>query len=121
MRLGPAGDVSLNLILTCRQVYNEAVLVPISVNEFGLSSNWFMTDRLVKIFFLRDLIPDQSRAISTLHIRGVLRHGCVQQHIKALSGLRRLKLSFDSDMMAIRNMPDLLMTTLEDRSEKSNI
>lgn len=117
----PSGNVSLELLLTCRQIYNEAVLVPFSANEFGLPSDWFVTDGLVKILFLRDLIPDQSRAISTLHIRGVMRHGFVPQHIKSLSGLKKLKLSLDWDMLATRNMPGLLMTALEDRFEKSDV
>jgi hypothetical protein len=35
--------------------------------------------------------------------------------------LRRLKLSFDWDMLATRDMPGLLMTALEDRFEKSGV
>jgi hypothetical protein len=116
-----SGDVSLNLLLTCRQIYNEAVLVPSSNNDFGLNSNLFTSYNLTNILFLRDLIPEQIRAISTLHIRGIVRYGLVQQHIKVLSGLRRLKLSFDWNTNAIRHSPDLLMAAREDRFETSGV
>jgi hypothetical protein len=117
----PSGDVSLELLLTCRQIYNEAVLVPFSGNEFGTNINLFMPDDRVMIPFLRNLVPDQIRAISALHIRGVTRYGFVLQHVKALSGLRRLKLSFDWNMMHIRRSPDLLMAELEDHFETSHV
>lgn len=117
----PLSDVSLELLLTCRQIYNKAVLVPFSANEFGLDRNWFVSDGLVKILFLRDLIPEQSRAISTLHIRGVMRRGFVQQHIKALSGLRRLKLSFDWNLTINREPPSILMDALEHRFDISGV
>jgi hypothetical protein len=121
-----SGDVSLELLLTCRQIYNEAVLVPFSANEFGLNSNLFPSDNRTKIRFLRDLIPDQSRAISTLHIRAMVKCRFVQQewlvqHIKSMSGLRRLILSFDWSMIAISHSPDLLMATLRDRFDASGV
>lgn len=114
-----SGDVSLKLLLTCRQIYNEAFLVPFSNNDFGLNSDAIITDDYNRMFFLRDLIPDQIRAISTLHIRGTMRFGYVQLQTKSMSGLRRLKLSFDFNMMAIRDSPDLLMAALEERFDAS--
>lgn len=116
-----SGGLDLELLLTCRQIYNEALLVPFSTNDFGVHSTWSTSNNHTMILFLRDLIPDQIRAISTLHIRGMVRHGFVQQHVKALSGLRRLKLSFDWNMMAIRGSPDLLMATLEKHFETSGV
>lgn len=116
-----SGDVDLELLLTCRQVYNETVLVPFSANEFGLSSNYFTSDDRTKILFLRDLISDQSRAISTLHIRGTVSHGFVQQHIKSMFSLRNLKLSFDWNLMVIEDSPDLLMAALEERFDASGV
>ena len=116
-----SGNVDLKLLLTCRQVYNEAVLVPFSANEFGLPGNRFTFDDRTKILFLRDLIPDQTRAISALHIRGRLLYGPVQQHITSMSSLRHLKPTLDWNMMAIRDSPDLLMGALEDRFNDSGI
>lgn len=101
----PSGDVSLELLLTCRQIYNEAILVPFGANDFGLISNLFTSDNRTKIYLLRDLIPDQRRAISTLHIRGVAKYRFadqqqwLQQQIASMSGLRRLELSFDWNVM----------------------
>jgi hypothetical protein len=115
------GGVSLEMLLTCRQIHNEAVLVPFSANEFGIHSGWSTSDNRTKILFLRDLIPDQRRAITTLHIRGNVRYGFVKQHITSMPGLRRLRLSFDWNMMSIRNSPDLLMAALEDRFENSGV
>lgn len=117
----PASDVSLELLLTCREFYNEAVLVPFTANEFGLLSDWFVRDGRVKILFLRDLIPDQSRAISTLHIRGRVRCGFVQQHVKALSGLKTLKVSFDWNMATDRESSDVLMDVLARRFDASGL
>lgn len=120
----PSGDVDLDLLLTCRQNYNEAVLVPFSANEFGLDIDWFTSYGSTKILFLRDLIPDQSRAISTLHVRGAFRcapYNFVQQHISALSGLRRLKLIFDVDMTDIRGAPDHLINALEECFDESGV
>lgn len=114
-----SGDVSLELLLACRQIYNEAVLVPFSDNEFGVDSNRFTSDDSNRINFLRDLIPDQRRAISALHIRGYMGSGFVQQQTKSMSGLRNPKLSFDWNMMAIRHSPDLLLTTLEEHFDAS--
>lgn len=116
-----SGDLDLELLLTCRQIYNEALLVPFSANDLGVHSTWSTSNNHTMILFLRDLIPDQIRAISTLHIRGMVRHGFVQQHVKALSGLRRLKFGFDWNVMAIRGSPDLLMTTLEKHFETSGV
>jgi len=117
-----AGDVSLELLLTCRQIYNEAVLIPFSHNDFGLNSNQFAPDERTRILFLRDLIPDQSRAISTLHIQSAVRHGLVLQDNKKLSGLRRLQLSFDWNIMwETRGSPQFLMTALEDRFDASGV
>lgn len=116
-----SGDISLALLLTCRQIYNEAVLVPFSDNDFAININLFTSDDRVMIPFLCDLVPDQIRAISSLHIRGVTRYGLVLQHVKALSGLKRLKLGFDWNMMAVRRSPDLLMAELEDHSESSHV
>jgi len=43
------------------------------------------------------------------------------QHIKSMSGLRRLILSFDWSMIAISHSPDLLMATLRDRFDASDV
>ena len=123
----PSGDVSLELLLTCRQIYNEAILVPFGANDFGLISNLFTSDNRTKIYFLRDLIPDQRRAISTLHIRGVAKYRFadqqqwLQQQIASMSGLSRLELSFDWNVMAYSNSPGLLMAALEERFEASGV
>lgn len=122
----PSGNVDLELLLTCRQIYNEAVLVPFAANEFGHNSKSFTSDARPRINFLRDLIPDQSRAISTLQIRGVVKNEFVQQQwqrqqISAMSGLRRLKLSFDWKVMAVGHSSELLMAALEDRFEASGV
>jgi hypothetical protein len=122
----PAGDVDVDLLLTCRQVYNEAVLVPFSANDFGFDSDLSRSDGSTKILFLRlrDLVPDHSRTISTLHIYRTTRRGhaeFVQQHINALSGLRTLKLRFDWDMLDIQGSPGPLMAALEDRFDASGV
>ena len=116
-----SGDVDLNLLLTCRQVYTEAVFVLFSANESGLNSNFFTSDDRTKILFLRDLVPDQIRAIFTLQICGIVSHGFVQQYIKSMSGLKNLKLNFDWHMMVIKDSPDLLMAALEERFDASGV
>jgi hypothetical protein len=45
----------------------------------------------------------------------------VQQHINALSGLRKLKLTFDWSMMGIKGSPDQLVAALEDRFDASGV
>jgi hypothetical protein len=123
----PSGEVSLELLLTCRQIYNEAVLVPFGANEFGLNSNLFTSGNRTRMTFLRDLIPDQSRAISTLQISGVMKkqfdqQQWQQQQITSMSGLRRLKLSFDWKVVAaISHSPDLLIPALDDLFEASGL
>jgi hypothetical protein len=120
----PAGNVDVDLLLTCRQIYNEAVLAPFSANDFGLDSYLSRSDGRTKILFLRDLVPDQSRTISTLHIYGTTRRGhagFVQQHINTLSALRTLKLRFGWDMMDIQGSPGQLMAALEDRFDASGV
>jgi hypothetical protein len=117
-----AGNVSLELLLTCRQIYNEAVLVPFSHNDFGLNSKLFTPDDRTRILFLRDLIPDQSQAISTLHFQSAMRHGFFLQDIKALSSLKRLKLSFGWNVRReTRGSPHLLMARLGNRFNASGV
>ena len=122
----PSGDVSLELLLTCHQIYNEAVLVPFSANDFGLNSKLFTSGNRTNILFLRDLSPDQSRAISTLHIRGVVKYRFfqqqwLQQQIASMSGLRRLKLSFGWSMTINRESHSVLVNALERRFDNSGI
>jgi hypothetical protein len=107
----------LQLLLACRQIYNETVLVPFSANEFGHDSDRFESTlkRHNTTCFPRDLTPAQSRAISTLHIWGAGHCGFVQQHINALSGLKRLVMGFSWNLLDVQELPGLLMETMEDR------
>jgi hypothetical protein len=107
----------LQLLLACRQIYNETVLVPFSANKFGHDSDRFESALKCSNItsFPRDLTPDQSRAISTLHIWGAGHCGFVQQHINALSGLKRLVMGFSWNLLDIEGLPGLLMKTMEDR------
>ena len=116
--------MDLDLLLTCRQIYNESVLVPFSASFFSHDSDEFRSDGRTKLLFLRDLIPDQSRAISTLQLRSTTRPWqveFVQQHINTLSGLRKLILTFDWNMMGIKESPDQLVAALEDRFDATGV
>lgn len=121
-----ADSISLELLLVCRQIYNEAVLVPFRANDFGLPDNKIELGLLSRrksddrqMVFLLDLIPEQSRAISTLHLRGP--SGCRfdQKDLEALSGLKRLKLGFDWNMKKIKELPDRLLEALEEQFDDS--
>ena len=45
----------------------------------------------------------------------------VQQHINALSGLGKLKLTFDWNMMGIKGSPDQLVGALEDHFHAAGV
>lgn len=68
----PVGQ-KLQLLLACRQIYNEAVLVPLSANEFGQHSGSFESASELHrdTPFPRNLALDQSIAISILYFRDI--------------------------------------------------
>jgi hypothetical protein len=80
----------LDLLQTCRQIYHEAVLKPLSINTFHhyCDSEYFPGRQLQSL--LKSLVPTQVRAIKHLRLvcgrANFLRHTTVQQ----LKGLENL-------------------------------
>lgn len=110
-----------DLLLVCRRIYNEAVLVPFRANDFGFYSKRFEywhrerpEDTFYSMTFLRDLVPEQRQAISTLCIRGAVKYRFKQQDIDALSGLRYLKLGLNYSLTRIQEAPKKLIEAVED-------
>lgn len=127
--------MNLKLLLVCRQIYNEAVLIPFSADDSAYLRDRFLYRKphfdqsdsesddgenrdFHWMLFLRDLVPDQRRAISTLSIKGYVRHKFDQRNIDALSGLKHLKVALKWDMMSIQDKPDRLIHALDARHER---
>jgi hypothetical protein len=90
--------LSFGLLQTCRQIYHEAVLKPLSVNTFHYHchAHYFPGSALQNL--LKALVPTQARAIK--HLRLVSDNASFPRHtiMQQLKGLERLDIQ-----IAVRN------------------
>ena len=84
-----------NLLVSCRQIYDEARLIPFTSNDFVLHVD---TAKYLKdVFSTRFLRPWQQHAIQHISIQGTAQSGfdmrLIAQALKLLPGVQRLSIS----------------------------
>ncbi|KAI9707800.1 MAG: hypothetical protein M1836_000762 [Candelina mexicana] len=92
------GRIDPTILLTCRQVYQEARFIPFATNTFSFNE----ADHLSQ--FLSKLFPVQRNAIHGIHIDYILEENAsfkpwndffTVENVKSLKGLRRLHLCIE--------------------------
>jgi hypothetical protein len=117
-----SGGLKLNLPLlrVCRQIYNEARLLPFVANEFKIPCHLVEPNDV-----MRDLAIEQYHAITNLHVEGLALHSQDEDEdiIGTLPNLERLKLDLwlDWSMTRIEKSPDVLFVDLENIFVSSSI
>jgi hypothetical protein len=131
-------DIDLDMLFTCRQIYNEARLVPFKDNEFGFSDDdtrlelgpahgdqpepwlhpgpWFQP-----LLFVRDLAPAQGRSINSPYLSRSMMYTFTERDIEALPNLKRLRLRLDWYVRGVELPLQQLLKTLDGHFASSGI
>lgn len=113
-------ELSLSMLRVCRQIYNEARLLPFGANQFKIPC------KFVEPFdFMRDLVPEQSRAITNLDVEDLTLHSLDEDEAfnGTLPSPERLRLDLWLDWSTTRNekSPAALFVDLENIFVSSSV